>query len=121
MAHPTAGPLFASLAAQTMAPMADTLDTALAVDIAQGGGVDPAGPHRGIRWWVQPRDARPIPGAIPATNHRPDALSMRRIPENRNRTRLNAINAVRARGCQSCCDKNRDGPVSAHSLDHRPA
>ncbi|MBV8181341.1 MAG: glycoside hydrolase family 3 C-terminal domain-containing protein [Mycobacterium sp.] len=35
MAHPTAGPLFASLAAQTMASMADTSDTTLGVDVAR--------------------------------------------------------------------------------------
>ena len=43
MAHPTAGPLFASLAAQTMASMADTLDTALGVDIAQMAASIPLG------------------------------------------------------------------------------
>ncbi len=43
MAHPTAGPLFASLAAQTMASMADTLDPALGVDIAQVAASIPLG------------------------------------------------------------------------------
>jgi beta-glucosidase len=35
MAHPTAGPLFASFAAQTIATAADTSDTALGIDVAR--------------------------------------------------------------------------------------
>jgi beta-glucosidase len=41
MTHPTAGPLFASLAAQTMASMADTSDTALGVDVARAAASIP--------------------------------------------------------------------------------